>query len=359
MKFAVRHALFGVLCCWVAGVVQAAAVRDLYSAQLMVPEQLSQPAPDQLSAGLQEVLVKVSGRGSVVNLPQVRQALTAPAPYLQQFGYQSTQVPISAGDGREVLGQRLQLDFDAQQVNALLQQAGGTVLGYARPAVLVWLVAQPSGAGRDFLPPDGPVYRELVEYGKRRALPIELPLLDLTDQQALDASDLWGFFRAPIDQASARYRPDAVLAGRLYQHPSGSWETQWLLVQGAQTRTFAPAGSLSDQLQEVIGQAADLALSPIRDAGLGYVEEGFKLEVGNVDGIEDFLQLLDYARNLPPVESAVLSAIEHDRVTLRVKVQGGIEALQQSIQLHPRMAATPRLASAAQSDELLVYRWQE
>ncbi|MBQ0756168.1 MAG: DUF2066 domain-containing protein, partial [Amphritea sp.] len=91
---------------------QAATVRGLYTAELLVPEQLSQPADGQLQQGLKRVLIKVSGRSQVVNKAAVVEALRMPAALLSQFSYQSTQTPVAAGDGREVLGQLLLLEFD-------------------------------------------------------------------------------------------------------------------------------------------------------------------------------------------------------------------------------------------------------
>ncbi|MEH6577855.1 MAG: DUF2066 domain-containing protein [Amphritea sp.] len=359
MVFAVRYTLLGLFCICFSALSQAATVRDLYSAELIVPEQLSQPSDEQLRQGLQRVLVKVSGRSNVVSIPQVSSALNNPAELIQQFGYQSTQTPVSAGDGREVLGQQLQLDFDPVLINRLLQRSGLRALGHARPNLMVWLVAQEGNAGRDFLPPEGSVYSQLAEFGKQRGLPLEVPLLDLTDQQTLDVSDLWGFFRQPIEQASQRYQPDAILAGRLYRHPNGVWETQWLLINASQTRNLSPAGMLANQLEDVIDQAADLMLGQMGGARMSYVEEGLKLEVSNVDGIDDFLQLLEYTRNLPPVESALPGVINDDRVILRVKIQGNVDTLEQAIHLNPRLASTSRINADNGQPQVLVYRWQE
>ena len=92
-----------------AGSLVQAANADLYKAEQLVPEQLEQPTDAQLRQSLEEILIKQSGRSQVSGNPVIARALQAPAGFLQAFSYISTQTPVAAGDGREVLGLRLQL----------------------------------------------------------------------------------------------------------------------------------------------------------------------------------------------------------------------------------------------------------
>ena len=338
--------------------VQAATIKGLYSVELLVPEQLNQPATEQLKEGLQGVLIKVSGRSAVVNKPAVVLALRSPATLLQQFRYQSTQIPIAAGDGREVLGQRLILDFDPVLIDQLLTQAGMKAIGHARPSLMVWLADQRGGAARDFVAPESQIYSQLALLARQRGLPLEVPLLDLTDQGVMDVSDLWGFFRPQIEQASARYQPDAVLVGRLLQRSNGGWHTEWLLLKDGQSRTFEPSGALSLQLKSVLDDSADFVLSSLGASRFSYVESGLQLEVANVDDIADYLQLLEYLRQLPPVEKVRVSGVDADHIMFRVELEGGSQALEQATRLNPRMAPMSRITAQAE-DAVLLYRWQE
>lgn len=337
---------------------QAATVSGLYFAELLVPEQLTQPADTQLQQGLKRVLVKVSGRSQVVNKPAVVEALQRPAALLSQFSYQSTQTPVAAGDGREVLGQLLLLEFDPVLIDQLLQNAGMQAIGHARPVMMVWLAAQRDNAARDFVAPESRLYTQLAQLAKARGLPLDAPLLDLNDQSALNVSDLWGFFREPIEQASDRYKPEAILAGRLIQGKSGGWQTEWLLLKEGQARSFSPTGALSNQLQQVINESADFVLSSLGSSRFNYVETGLQLEVTNIDGVDDYLQLLSYLNQLPPVEAIRVSAVDADRVLFRVELQGGVQAMEQAVRLNPRMSPMPRIGGSS-ADPILAYRWQE
>ena len=236
-----------------------------------------------------------------------------PAGWLSQFSYQATRTPVSAGDGREVLGQRLVLEFDPVMVDQLLQKSGMKAVGHARPVTLVWLVQQRGTAPRDFVPQGGQIYQELLKQADLRGLPLSVPLLDLNDQNAVDVSDVWGFFRESILQASERYQPDGVLIGRLIQGTGGGWKSEWLLLKDGQARSITPSGALSEQIQQVINESADFTLASLAASSFNYVETGLQLEVANIVDIEDYLQLMDYLRQLPPVDAVRISGVDADR----------------------------------------------
>ncbi|UTW04771.1 DUF2066 domain-containing protein [Amphritea atlantica] len=337
---------------------QAATVNGLYTAELLVPEQHSQPSGEQLQAGLKTVLIKVSGRSAVVNKSAVVSALRQPAGWLSQFSYQATRTPVSAGDGREVLGQRLVLEFDPVMVDQLLQKSGMKAIGHARPVTLVWLVQQRGTAPRDFVPQGGQIYQELLKQADLRGLPLSVPLLDLNDQNAVDVSDVWGFFRESILQASERYQPDGVLIGRLIQGTGGGWQSEWLLLKDGQARSITPSGALSEQIQQVINESADFTLASLGASSFNYVETGLQLEVANIVDIEDYLQLMDYLRQLPPVDAVRISGVDADRVLFRVELQGGIRTLEQAVRLNPRMMPTSRLSTNGAA-AVYTYRWQQ
>ncbi len=340
-----------------ASLAQAAVVDNLYRSEMLVPEQLAQPTDVQLSEALQEVLIKVSGRSQVAGNARISEALQAPATYLQGFSYESTQTPVAAGDGREVLGLRLQLAFDEQAVSRLLNEAGLSLAGAGRPGVLVWLVAEGPQRPRDFVAAESEIVAELQMLAQSRALPVLLPLLDLDDQQAVSPGDIWGGFEEPVTLASDRYRADAVLVGRLQHMDSGAWNTRWQLFYRGSDQHFSPAGSLGAQLNTVVDAVADRLLGGKAVVENTYVEDGIVLEISKLNSIDDYLQLLDYMRELQPVEKVLPAQMEGDRVTLRVKVQGGVPALLEAIRLNPRIQSDSVLPST-QAAGPLYYRWQ-
>ena len=59
------------------------------------------------------------------------------------------------------------------------------------------------------------VREQIVAAADERGLPIAWPLLDLQDLNAVTCTDVWGGFEDEIVAASARYRSDAVLIGKV------------------------------------------------------------------------------------------------------------------------------------------------
>lgn len=57
-------------------------------------------------------------------------------------------------------------------------------------------------------------------------LPVSIPLMDLDDNMAVNATDVWGRFADPILKASQRYGAEMVVLGKLT--PEGDkWSIDW------------------------------------------------------------------------------------------------------------------------------------
>jgi len=61
---------------------------------------------------------------------------------------------------------------------------------------------------------------------------------------------------------------------------------------------------------------------------------------------------------VPPGDVAPVSSVETDRVSFRVELQGGIQALEQAIRLNPRIMPTSRLSNR-DAEAVYTYRWQQ
>src|SRR5258706_15949695 len=79
------------------------------------------------------------------------------------------------------------------------------------------------------------VRKELLAVADERGLPVTLPLLDVQDLRAVTFADVWGGFEDRVAAASARYRADALLIGRVRPGLIGN-QIEWLLVVGAERR---------------------------------------------------------------------------------------------------------------------------
>ncbi len=212
---------------------------DLYGGQAVVPDE----GPEARAQGLREILrsvvIKLTGSRSVREAPALDSVLQQAPSLVQQFRYRRSS-GSSSGAGEVLV---LQARFDPQALNRLLESKGIATWRGRRPRVLLWLAEQ-QGVRRVLLDPseDPAVAGVLRETATARGIPLELPLLDLQDQSAISAADLWADYGAAIREASARYSHDLILVGRLRRFDDGRWSADWSLWKGDSATTFSVQG---------------------------------------------------------------------------------------------------------------------
>jgi uncharacterized protein len=93
---------------------------------------------------------------------------------------------------------------------------------------LAWVVVEDdAGERRCSAGSEHPVADGLRERARERGLPLQLPLMDLDDQLAVDPAAVWGRLSQTLQPASERYGADIVLVGRLQQLPDQRWVGSW------------------------------------------------------------------------------------------------------------------------------------
>jgi len=336
---------------------RAGEVTGLYNSALLVPEQHREPATEHLAEGLAQVLIRVSGNRNILGKPAVREALQTPGPFLRGFEFRNTGAAIADANGNQQRAQALALQFDNTQVDALLRNASERPLGSQRPTVMLWLAAEQNNR-RDYVSPDGRAMEPLLQRAEMRGLPVQLPLYDLTDQQDLPISDLWGQFQRGIEQASGRYRPDATLAGRMRPDSNGQWLAEWMLLSQSGVQRFTTGGTADQALTDAADQVADRLFSALAGVGGSNYMEGLQLDITNIRTLGDFTSVVDYLKQLTLVNTVQVEQVNGTRVLLRVQLDGRAQQLERAIRLEPRMA--PVVTDVVDNGEQLSlsYRWQ-
>lgn len=338
----------------ISPIATAGVAEDLYSSEQLVARQYGEPSTKLVRQGLQDVLVKVAGNRDVLSQPIILEGSRNAKRMLQQFGYRAAQRAVEA-DGQAQVAYILKLDFDQAAVDNLLASAGKKPLGVVRPSLVVWLAAQRQGQ-RDYLSPDGYIYEEIRTAAAKRGLPLRLPLLDLADQRTLPVSDLWGLFESSISDASARYRADAILAGRLIQTSSGNWSYQWLLINGENAQRFSGSGAINRELPDVIDQTADKLFSALTGSGFSYRLEGLEVRISNVNTLSDYIDIIDYMHSLPAVTSVHTVAMQQNTLQLSIELDGNLEQLEQLLSLQPQLVPAETTGEDL-TGLTLNYRW--
>ena len=336
------------------GVVRAEQVQGLYEAEVPVDDQTAAARLTALDDALSRVLVKVSGNGAVASVAALGEALQHPERYVQQYRYRVRPEPQAAPPGTppaavpsptapqtEPAAQSFNLwvRFDAEAVNQLLRGAGERVWGAVRPLTLVWLAID-QGQGRHLVASndeDG-VAAMLGELGQVRALPMQLPLLDLEDRSRIKPVDVWGEFLDTVNEASARYKPQAILIGRLFLDSQG-WQGRWTLVRDADVRRWDSRGTaLEEVLKGGVDGAGDALATMFAQS---YTSGGghLRVEVQNVADLDAYGRVRDYLSRLNGISALQLLEVRSDAVVFDISVDGSVSSVVQTIGLGSVLAA--------------------
>ncbi len=333
--------------------VTAGTVDNLYRAELTTTAQQEAPSQEELVSGLQQVLVKVSGRSDILGNPNIQQQLSAAGNFLQQYSYQPSE-PVEVS---KAPAQRLFIDFNQTSVDNLILHSGIKPLGPQRPTVLLWLASDSSGV-QEFLNTDTKAVKALLQQAEKRGLPLQMPLFDLADQTSLPVSDLWGLFNESIEQASSRYRPDAVLAARIQQSSSGFNQVDWLLLTANNQQRYSTAGELWAVAEELVNVTANQLFQPVISHDLSFFQTGVAVHISNIRTMADYIQVTDYLKSLPVVSTVKPERVIGNDITVRLELDGSNEQLSQAMALEPRLQAMD-IMRQPDGTQVLRYYWQE
>mgnify|MGYP001627818713 CR=1 FL=1 len=341
-------------------------VNGLYQAEVPVADEEDAQLQEGYRAGLEQVLVRVSGDRNVMDLEGVASQMQNIESLLESW-------QVEQGATGE---DQLQMVFSAQGVNRLLADAGARVWGANRPKTLAWIAVQ-DGGDRGLLVEtgdrSGQGWSALIhDNAEQRGLPLVLPPADRASDRSL-LSEVWGQFMGQISRASSGIEHDLLAVVRVRQS-DGRWQANWLY----QGRGIEESRSVSADSPEALASA-------MVDAWAGelasrFAVAGDRIETGPyvnlvVEGIgspSDYAAIKQALSGLNPVESVGATSVSRDRIVLRVVHAGKVAQLKQNIALDERFRALtggddegPRSGGevggieAGPTGQMLFYRWQD
>jgi len=312
-----------------------AEVSGLYEAEVQVFSQKGAERATAMGVALSEVLAKVSGRRDAAMQRGVAEAVRQPSALLQQYLYRALpedeKLPAAPGEEPQLVFFR----FDKEAVDKLLRDNGLPVWGSTRPATLVWLAVEDAErrvlVGSDMAEP---VRRALEREARQRGLALVLPLLDLEDQTKLQFAEVWGGFNEPVLAASARYRTEAVLMGRMQRTPAGEWTGSWTLLQGDASRTWEARGVLAEEVVDAgMAGVVDTLAARYAPAAAGQQAAALSMIVTAVRDLRDYARVIQYLQSLEQVTHVQTLRVDADRVGFELAVRGDAAGIAQIIGL--------------------------
>lgn len=250
-------------------------------------------------------------------------------------------------------GRVLTLTFDAPALRAALRRQGVRVWLHERPAVVVWVGVQADG-GRSLAGAHDPRAVALRDAARDYGVPVLLPLLDLTDRQAVTYRDIAGGFSGRVGEATRRYGTSLALAVTL-QARNGGWTGTWMLVRNGSTLASGrTSGADAAAVADAVWARAVAQLRPDYTVASG---ESSAIRV-NVTGMNDLAALAAAERALGDSAGVIgvrLSGIEGDRAAFRVEAEVGQGRLRAALERSSLW--TPVSPDGGGAGAGLTYRW--
>jgi len=331
--------------------VNAIEITDLYRAKVEISSQSTNEKNNALKQAMRQVLLKVGGQNSVLTHQSIKKALTQYQQFITQFSYQ-----------READKLFLVAQFDEHKINRLFYQAGLSLWGNLRPQILLWLVVE-DGFNRYVIAESSnmPFPHIVQKFSQQRGLPISMPLMDLTDLEALNIVDLWGRFIEPIKKASRRYQAEAIVVFRLSnssllpnvniekacQPPcqAANNSTKYAL----DWRLFTQNEQLERKTQAHIYQGNDKNLL-FKQALQEMTQEIYQfyalnshdthqveIDVTNINSLKSYVEVFEFLNNLSSVKSVqLISAVGQNR-RFRLNLLGSKQTLLASLKLNKQL----------------------
>jgi len=302
-KFALRSLLVLVTAGFTGGMAHGDEVTWLYDVEVPVEDQSSLARLDAAGRALAEVLSRVTGLASVPRNETVSRALAAPDLYYNQFGFNRRDDELM-----------LELQFVPDSVLNLAREARLPIWRSKRPAVVAWIVLD-DGRERRLLGADSdhPVIAGLKARSRHRGVPLRLPLLDLTDQLAVEPAAVWGRLSQTLLPAAERYAADIVMVGRIQRLADERFAAAWEFWIDAEVVEHAHEANEPRALGRA---AADVLADELasRYAVLGRGVRRLDLQVSAVNDAADYAGLLRYFSGLEFVEQVQVTSVAGNRL---------------------------------------------
>ena len=313
----------------VAPQAQAVVVKGLYSVEFPVPDQSRAVRTAVFKKGLEEVLVRASGRRDI--LMEINPG--SASAYVQQYSYTEQEEESTADSGVDNRGQLtpavpqsylLTVEYNPGKILQLLRDNNQPVWGVYRNQALMWLAVR-DGSNRYVLKDaDNSLLKDAVDDStQRRGVPLVWPVYDKQDRNKMRFVDAWAAFEKPVKEASKRYTTGPVIVGRMSWNGS-KWNGDWSLFVENASYTWTLS---STDYNALIAEAIDLSADEIGKhyavlERLGVNEPGLLIEVGNIDSVKDFRAVQAFLNDLTAVRQTRVSRVENNRVEFVVDLRG-------------------------------------
>lgn len=314
----------------------AMRVPGLYTAEVPVPDQTEKNRESAVHTALRMVLVKLTGDRFAGNRADLTPLIRQAEDYMQEYRYRQKAIPQTESGVPQELSLKLSVRFNEDSLNQSLRALGVPVWGSERPSTLIWMVVEGENRERSMISMDsGSQYISVIaDRANLRGIALIFPLMDLEDTARLRPGDIWGDFKQPVLDASARYHPDSILTGVLSSPAPGIWEGRWTAYINDQTHAWKTEGDIPDGvIDEGVDGMADMLAQMFARSSVFTEMSTVRLSVADVNNAQQYARVLKYFEALSSVTNVQVEQVETGVVTLLLTAHGGGVAVSQAIAL--------------------------
>lgn len=331
--------------------VNAIEVSNLYQAKILVLDSVNGKAKATKQA-LKQVLVKFAGNDFVNSNEQIRQELANPDKFLSQYSYT-----------KEAEQTLLTASFEPEKIDTLLQQANARVWGKHRPLMTIWMVDE-DGASRQVVADSniGQDKKTLLKVAYERGLPVNFPLMDLTDSMNLTVSDIWGRFSENLILASKRYLAEAVVVIRVSNSTlvkSSGIVVDWkVFLNGEMLQNSVKGGDKQQTITAAINDLAD-TLHQINSYQFNDQQQSFlDLEITQVSSIKGFHQVSELLVNLSSVSEVKLIKVDGQSMLFRLTILADENAIRQALKFEGDLIENFEIHGQVEDAPSMSFHWK-
>jgi hypothetical protein len=320
--------------------VQGAVIEDLFDAKIEVLSQSEKNQSNAFKQALRQVLVKVRGNRDILDVPQIKRAISKASLLVRSFQYERQQTQLY-----------IIINFDPKRIEDVIRNAGFPIWGKRRPYSLIWLaIDEPEGLGRQIVTTEKfpLLFEQITQQAAQRGIEVLSPIWDLDDRQKLSFYDIWGGFVQQILGASERYGVNSVLSARIYTDDSiketlqgqkvipKTWIADWTIINDKKRFTGQLIADnpnlLSKQLIDTL--ADQLSLKYAVDFSLkNPTDPKIQIVIRNMDSIDYYVKILKFLDNLSVVNNATLIRQEGLQATFELDLLGDVNDLKTVLDL--------------------------
>lgn len=334
----------------------------LYTTSVELLSQSDAARNAAIAKALVQVVNQLTGRQDAGSNPVVRGAMANAPKWVQSSSSSQTSASDAEGNtligGTPVLKARLSVSFDPNPVDSLIAAAGFKYWTGERPKPLLWLSIDDGRGARLVTANELNVIKSLIDRGQKRGISFQVPQGSPADLAALPAvTNLNG---PAVQAASARYRIETLLIGKVYRSVSG-WSAWWVLWQDGAELGRWPATKAD--ARAVIATGADAVADYFAKRDASHLDAGrsgvTRMEILGINSLEDYVRAISFLQTHASVRSVDVEVAAPGKLSLRVDLRSGVNAfrglMRSSNTLQPLGASRvtlPKPANAVEGDPL-------